>query len=247
MFGLQVLTLSIITFVPILAVEPRVGIGDLNPSLAAEIEAIKTTLESVQGSLITSVGLIQDQVEQFGKSMTASVDSRLAKIEAKLAIVEDQSQKILEQSNGWDGIQHHVQSWGDQMISLDSKVDHLGRSQMESFSTITGQVNSLQTSLTHNVKTITEHISNLETRLQRSIVDSDPDVIASLQRIESKVASTRIRNRIPLAQGQHLHTRFVVLLLSSCDTHILTLFKFMRFYPPFLIRIYDYVYVYKVH
>ena len=95
MFGLQVLTLAIITFVPILAVEPRVGIGDLNPSLAAEIEAIKTTLASVQGSLITSVGLIQDQVEQFGKSMTASVDSRLAKIEAKLAVVEDQSQKIL--------------------------------------------------------------------------------------------------------------------------------------------------------
>ena len=58
------------------------------------------------------------------------------------------------------------------------------------------------------MESITEHISNLETRLQRSIVDSNPEVIASLQRIESKVASTRIRNRLPLAQGQHMHTRY---------------------------------------
>ena len=65
MFGLQFMTLAIIFLEFSLAVEPRVGIGDLNPALAAEIEAIKTTLSSVQGSLITSVGMIQDQLDQF--------------------------------------------------------------------------------------------------------------------------------------------------------------------------------------
>ena len=57
MFGLQVLTLAIITFVPILAVEPRVGIGDLNPSLAAEIEAIKTTLGEIISKSISIITL----------------------------------------------------------------------------------------------------------------------------------------------------------------------------------------------
>ena len=76
--------------------------------------------------------------------MTTSIDSRLAKMEAKMAIVEDQTKKIFEQSTSWNNIQHHVQAWGDQMISLDTKVDHLGRSQMERLTTITGQVNSLQ-------------------------------------------------------------------------------------------------------
>ena len=43
-------------------------------------------------------------------------------MEAKMAIVEDQTKKIFEQSTSWNNIQHHVQAWGDQMISLDSKV-----------------------------------------------------------------------------------------------------------------------------
>ena len=54
--------------------------------------------------------------------MTTSIDSRLAKMEAKMAIVEDQTKKIFEQSTSWNNIQHHVQAWGDQMISLDTKV-----------------------------------------------------------------------------------------------------------------------------
>ena len=198
-----------------MAVEPRVGIGDLDPTLKADIKAIKTTLASVQGSLITSVGLIQDQLDQFGKQMSSSMDSRLSNMEAKMVHFEDTLKKFDERSQGWSAMQLHVSAWGDQMISLDTKVDHLARSQMERLTTITGQVNSLQTSLSHNVETLGEQITNLEGRLQRSISDSDPQIISSLQRIESKVASNRVRAKIPLFQGQHVHTRYVIFIVKS--------------------------------
>lgn len=188
-----------------LAVEPRVGIGDLDPTLLAEIKSLKTTLGSVQGSLITSVGLIQDQLEQFGKQLTIQVDSRLSKMEEKLEKFSATINKVDERSAGWDQIQHHVRSWGDQMISLDTKVDHLGRSQMDRLTTITGQVNSLQSSLSHNMESIGEQITALEARLHRSLSDPNPEVIASLQRIESKLASSRVRSRYPHIQQQQAH------------------------------------------
>ena len=192
------------------AVEPRLEITDIDPTLSAEIRALKTTLESVQGSLITSVGLIQDQLDQFSKQMTASVDARLEKMEARLENVDNVMKKLDERSEGWTAMQHHVGAWGDQMISLDSKVDHLARSQMERLTTITGQVNSLQTSFSHSVTNLGEQITNLEGRLHRAVSDSNPQVISSLQRIESKMASSRVRAKLPVFQGQHVHTRYVL-------------------------------------
>jgi predicted unusual protein kinase regulating ubiquinone biosynthesis (AarF/ABC1/UbiB family) len=188
------------------AVEPRVGIGDYNPKLSAEVKELKTTLASVQGSLITSVGLIQDQIDQFNKQLTSSVDSKLSVIEAKMIIFEDTLKRLDERSGGWDTVQHHVRTWGDQMTSLDSKVDHLGRSQMERLTTITGQVSSLQTSLGFNAERVSEQISSLEARLQRLITDSNPQIISSLQRLETKMASNRVRAKIPL------HSRYIELL-----------------------------------
>ena len=204
----SIITLTVFLINFSMAVEPRVGIGDLDPTLKADIKAIKTTLASVQGSLITSVGLIQDQLDTFSKQMSSVMDSRLSGMEAKMEHFDNTLKKFDERSQGWEAMQHHVSAWGDQMISLDTKVDHLARSQMERLTTITGQVNSLQTSLSHNVETIGEQITNLEGRLQRSISDSNPEVIGSLQRIETKIASNRVRAKIPTFQGQHLHTRF---------------------------------------
>ena len=103
------------------AVEPKIELHDLDPTLNAEIKAIKTTLESVQGTLITSVGLIQDQLDQFSKQLTASIDSRLGKMENKVHVMEEKMKKLDERSEGWSAMQHHILSWGDQMISLDSK------------------------------------------------------------------------------------------------------------------------------
>ena len=55
--------------------------GDIDPNFHDELKAIKTNLESVQGTLITSVGLIQDQLDQFSTQMTSSIDSRYYQIQ----------------------------------------------------------------------------------------------------------------------------------------------------------------------
>ena len=86
------------------------------------VQAMKASLESVQGTLITSVRLIQDQMDQFSAQMTYAIDSRMAKMEAKLERFESTLKKLDERSDGWSTMQHHILSWGDQMISLDSKV-----------------------------------------------------------------------------------------------------------------------------
>ena len=114
----SIITLTVFLINFTMAVEPRVGIGDLDPTLKADIKAIKTTLASVQGSLITSVGLIQDQLDQFSKQMSSVMDSRLSQMEAKMEHFDDTLKKFDERSQGWEAMQHHVSSWGDQMISL---------------------------------------------------------------------------------------------------------------------------------
>ena len=93
MRGLQILGFVMAFLEFSLAVEPRVGIGDLNPKLAEEVEALKSTLASVQGTLVTSVALIQDQLDQFSKSMTNTMDARLSAIEGKITVIEDHSKK----------------------------------------------------------------------------------------------------------------------------------------------------------
>ena len=89
------------------------------------LKAMKASLESVQGTLITSVRLIQDQLDQFSTQMTSAIDSRMGQMEAKLERFETSMKKLDERSEGWSAMQHHILSWGDQMISLDSKVSKL--------------------------------------------------------------------------------------------------------------------------
>ena len=89
---------------------------------------------------------------------------------------------------------------------FDSKVDHLARSQMERLTTLSGQANSLQSSFSLSTETLGEQITNLENRLHRAVSDPNTEVISSLQRIESKVTSSRVRSKLPLFQGQqHSH------------------------------------------
>ena len=84
-------------------------------------------------------------------------------------------------------------------------MDHLARSQMERLTTITGQANSLQSTISNSVEILGEQITNLEGRMHRAFTDSNPEIISSLQRIESKLASSRVRAKLPLLQGQHGH------------------------------------------
>ena len=77
---------------------------------------------------------------------------------------------------------------------------------MERLTTITGQANSLQSTMSNSVEILGEQITNLEGRMHRALTDSNPEIISSLQRIESKLASSRIRAKLPAFQGQHGHS-----------------------------------------
>ena len=83
---------------------------------------------------------------------------------------------------------------------------------MERLTTITGQANSLQSTMSNSVEILGEQITNLEGRMHRALTDSNPEIISSLQRIESKLASSRIRAKLPAFQGQHGHSgsRYII-------------------------------------
>ncbi len=210
---------------PTISVEPRVGSAQgvyVDPTLSAEVASLKTTLASVQGSLITSVGLIQDQLDQFGKQYLSSVETRLSAMELKMASFEDTVKRLNERAAGWETMQHHVRSWGDQMTSLDTKVDHLGRTQVDRITTLTGQVNSLQSGLTLSIEAIGEQMTAMEGRLQRSISDPNPQIMSSLQRLEAKNKATtshRLRsshsNRTGICVDLRREVRLMSLKLDS--------------------------------
>ena len=124
------------------------------------LKAMKASLESVQGTLITSVRLIQDQLDQFSTQMTSAIDSRMGQMEAKLERFETSMKKLDERSEGWSAMQHHILSWGDQMISLDSKVRRL-KSIYSGKATKFDKISVLILTLVfRNVKTKMEILSN---------------------------------------------------------------------------------------
>lgn len=118
-------------------------------ALADEVTELKTIVTSIQGSLMTSVRLLQgatgtrtrrgaeflkpflfsspDQLDQLGKQHLTQIDSRLGQMESRLATVEAEVLKVGERAHVWDTFQHHLTAWSDLMTSIDSKVDYLGR------------------------------------------------------------------------------------------------------------------------
>lgn len=108
---------------PTSAVEPVGADMHKESSMNLGLMEIKSILTSVQGSLITSVSLIQgksdkymefwmwnddktsppsDQMDQFGKLYISSFDQRLAKIESKLNQMDVDLKDVKEKGKAWD-------------------------------------------------------------------------------------------------------------------------------------------------
>jgi len=163
--------------------------GPTSNTLMAEMAALKTMLASVQGSLITSVGLIQDQVDQMGKSYLDKVDQRLEKVDQRLESIDAKVESLQSKAHIWDTFQHHVTSWAALMSSVDSKVDHISRAQAEQQSVLNGQLSTLQSSLSLGLESVADRINNLETRMRSTVESSSQQTKEQLKTMKDKVAS----------------------------------------------------------
>ena len=141
-------------------------------SLVSEVTELKSIATSIQGSLITSVRLIQDQLDQLGKTHLARLDDRLSSLEAKVTRFEAALERVDARSSAWDTFQHHLESWQALMNSVDSKVDHLGMAQSEGNANSAALLNSLQTNLGLGVAQIADRIEALEKKVPKG--GSDP-------------------------------------------------------------------------
>ena len=90
------------TFLLLLAIFGSVNGAEVPlDSLVSEVNELKSITTSIQGSLITSVRLIQDQLDQLGKTHLAQLDSRLSTLEAKITGFEATLERVDSRSSAW--------------------------------------------------------------------------------------------------------------------------------------------------
>ncbi|XP_059094034.1 angiopoietin-related protein 3-like [Tigriopus californicus] len=191
--GLQLL------FVPAQAVE-ALAVPSM-ASLEERVTSLQQVMDSVQGSLITSVRLIQDQLDQFGKNHLNKIESRLAALETSVTSVDANVKHIQERAHVWDTFQHHVTAWADLMRTLDSKVDHLGRSQTEKLTTTTDQLFNMQSNWDAGLAHVKARLQKIESSIAAghdpSVAFTARGILSTLKRVESKLdAVVRKESRI---------------------------------------------------
>jgi hypothetical protein len=152
----------------------------------AEILELKTMLSSMQGSLITSVSLIQDQIDQFGNSYLEKVDSRLASHDTRLASIDENVKNVQERAHVWDSFQHHATSWADLMTTVESKIDHISRAQAEQHTLVGGQLSRLQSAVSLGLEQINERVTIMENKL-RTFSSKQDETLQSLETVKEKV------------------------------------------------------------
>lgn len=192
LLGILVSLLGFQSFVP-----PVQGVEALAvPSMASleeRVASLQQVMESVQGSLITSVRLIQDQLDQFGKNQLNKIETRLASLETSVTSVDANVKHIQERAHVWDTFQHHVTAWADLMRTLDSKVDHLGRSQTEKLTTTTDQLFNMQSNWDAGIAHVKARLQKIESSIavghDPSVAFTTRGVLTTLKRVETKLDS----------------------------------------------------------
>jgi hypothetical protein len=108
-----------------------------------ELKVMKETVNSIQASLITSVSLIQDQLNDFTGNFVASLESKLSSLDSKVATIDTNLAGLSQRAHAWDTFEHHIDAWNSQITSLDQKIEHLRRSQDEKLVEHTNKVKIL--------------------------------------------------------------------------------------------------------
>jgi len=182
-----------------------------------EIKAMKTQMNSVQQSLITSVGLIQDQLSEFSTQVTSKLDTKLATMDSKLGALDGKMSQLQDRAHVWDTLQHHVTAWNSLMKSVDDKIIHISRSQDDKFLQQSVRLDKLP-NMEFKLETVSKKVDDIGGQLQ--IVDTrlmslqdqskenkggvssgsiHPDVAGTLQKIEAQlknISTSRSNHRV---------------------------------------------------
>jgi len=174
-----------------------------------DLKEMKETINSVQASLITSVSLIQDQLNEFTGNFAFSLESKLTSMDSKVKSIDDNLAGLSQRAHAWDTFQHHIEAWNSQITSLDQKIEHLRRSQDEKLLDNSNKVNILP-DIDFKLETFGRKLSDLGGQLQvvdnrlLSLQDSVADqpssgVMSTLNSIESliKNSTTRTHHKRP--------------------------------------------------
>lgn len=99
--------------------------------VSQELKEMKETVHSVQASLITSVSLIQDQLNDFTENIAAKIETRLTSLDSKVSSVSGGVAALAGRAHLWDSFHLHIESWNSQLNSLDQKIEIMRRAQEE--------------------------------------------------------------------------------------------------------------------
>jgi len=178
-----------------------------------ELQEMKETVNSVQASLITSVSLIQDQLNDFTGKVVSSLESKLTSMDSRVSTMSKSLAGLSQRAHAWDTFEHHIDAWNSQLTSFDQKMEHLRRNQDEKLAEHTNKLNTLP-DIDFKMEKLSRKLSDLGGQLQvvdnrlLSLQDStsqkftkDPlaeitsqGVMASLTNIESLIKNSSARN-----------------------------------------------------
>jgi len=181
--------------------------------LEQELQEMKETVNSVQASLITSVSLIQDQLNDFTGKVVSSLESKLTSMDSRVTTMSKNLAGLSQRAHAWDTFEHHIDAWNSQLTSLDQKIEHLRRNQEEKLAEHTNKLNTLP-DIDFKMEKLGRKLSDLGGQLQvvdnrlLSLQDSssqqvptDPlaeitaqGVMATLTNIESLIKNSTARN-----------------------------------------------------
>eukprot|EP00094_Tigriopus_californicus_P003137 TCALIF_03019-PA protein Name:"Similar to Stt3b Dolichyl-diphosphooligosaccharide--protein glycosyltransferase subunit STT3B (Mus musculus)" AED:0.93 eAED:0.93 QI:0/0/0/0.33/1/1/3/0/480 len=156
---------------------------------------------SLQSGPSIPKSVLKDQLDQFGKNHLNKIESRLAALETSVTSVDANVKHIQERAHVWDTFQHHVTAWADLMRTLDSKVDHLGRSQTEKLTTTTDQLFNMQSNWDAGLAHVKARLQKIESSIAAghdpSVAFTARGILSTLKRVESKLdAVVRKESRI---------------------------------------------------
>eukprot|EP00092_Neocalanus_flemingeri_P027836 GFUD01030219.1.p1 GENE.GFUD01030219.1~~GFUD01030219.1.p1 ORF type:complete len:765 (-),score=159.24 GFUD01030219.1:331-2625(-) len=187
-----------------------------------ELKEMKDTVNSVQASLITSVSLIQDQLNDFTGNFVTSLESKLTSLDTKVTMLNSNLASLSQRAHAWDTFQHHIDAWTSQLTSLDQKIEHLRRSQDEKLLDQTNKVKILP-DIDFKLEKFGRKLSDLGGQLQvvdnrlLSLQDSVADqsstdplseitsqgVLSTLNNIESLIKNSTARTHHKRPQYRH--------------------------------------------
>jgi len=199
-----------------------VGVVSPLDKVTEELKVMKETVNSIQASLITSVSLIQDQLNDFTGNFVASMESKLSSLDSKVMTMDTNLAGLSQRAHAWDTFEHHIDAWNSQITSLDQKIEHLRRSQDEKLVEHTNKVKILP-DLDFKLEKFGRKLSDLGGQLQvvdnrllslqDSVADStesDPlseitsqGVLSTLTNIESLIKNSTARSHHKRQQYRH--------------------------------------------